>query len=247
MKTLLHLLYQPYKWLFFAPYLVVSTLFFGSLTVVLVYLTNPRIASLIGGVTWARLIAHLTPIFVRVVGKENIVKKQSYVIVCNHQSHYDVIVLYGWLGIDFRWVIKSELRKVPGLGIGCEKIGHIFIDRSNTKAALAAINAARGQIVDGTSVIFFPEGSRSRNNELGIFKKGAFKMALNIGIPILPITIVGTKNVLPPKTIRLLPGRVKMTIHEPIDIAQYKDADIKELMEKARGIIQGGLETSESR
>jgi 1-acyl-sn-glycerol-3-phosphate acyltransferase len=246
MRKILHLLYQPYKWLFFGPYLVLSTLFFGSLTVVLVYVTNPRIASLIGGAIWARLIACLTPIFVRVVGRENIDKKQSYVIVCNHQSHYDVIVLYGWLGIDFRWVIKSELRKVPGLGIGCEKIGHIFIDRSDTKAALAAINAARNQIVDGTSVMFFPEGSRSRNNELGSFKKGAFKMAFDIKIPVLPITIVGTKKILPPKTIRLLPGKVKMIIHEPIDIAQYKNDDIKELMEKARGIILRGLESSKS-
>jgi 1-acyl-sn-glycerol-3-phosphate acyltransferase len=246
MKNILNLLYQPYKWLFFGPYLVLSTLFFGSLTVVMVYVTNPRIASLIGGVIWARLIAYLTPIFVTVIGRENIDKKQSYVIVCNHQSHYDVIVLYGWLGIDFRWVIKSELRKVPGLGIGCEKIGHIFIDRSDTKAALAAINAARNQIVDGTSVIFFPEGSRSRNNKLGGFKKGAFKMALDIKIPVLPITIIGTKNVLPPKTIRLLPGKIKMIIHQPIDIAKYKDADIKELMEKARGIILRGLESSES-
>jgi 1-acyl-sn-glycerol-3-phosphate acyltransferase len=246
MKNILHLLYQPYKWLFFGPYLVLSTLFFGSLTAILVYVTNPRIASLIGGVIWARLIAYLTPIFVRVVGRENIDKKQSYVIVCNHQSHYDVIVLYGWLGIDFRWVIKSELRKVPGLGIGCEKIGHIFIDRSNTKAALAAINGARNQIVDGTSVMFFPEGSRSRGNELGRFKKGAFKMAFDIKIPVLPITIVGTKNILPPKTVRLLPGKVKMIIHQPIDIAKYSDADIRELMEKARGIILRGLESSES-
>jgi 1-acyl-sn-glycerol-3-phosphate acyltransferase len=246
MKNILHLLYQPYKWLFFGPYLVLSTLFFGSLAVVLVYITNPRIASLIGGAIWARLIAYLTPIFVRVVGRENIEKKQSYVIVCNHQSHYDVIVLYGWLGVDFRWVIKSELRKVPGLGIGCEKIGHIFIDRSNTKAALAAINAARNQIVDGTSVIFFPEGSRSRNNELGRFKKGAFKMAFDIKIPVLPITIIGTKNILPPKTIRLLPGKVKMIIHQPVDIAKYRDADINELMEKVRGIILRGLESSES-
>lgn len=244
MKNILHWLYQPYKWLFFGPYLVLSTLFFGSLAVVLVYVTNPRIASLIGGVIWARLIAYLTPIFVKVIGSENMDKKQSYVIVCNHQSHYDVIVLYGWLGVDFRWVIKSELRKVPGLGIGCEKIGHIFIDRSDTKAALATINAAKKQIVDGTSVIFFPEGSRSRNNELGKFKKGAFRMAFDIRIPILPITIVGTKNVLPPKTIRLLPGRVKMIIHEPIDIAQYGDGDINELMEKVRAVILQGIKDS---
>ncbi len=74
---------------------------------------------------------------VKVHGRENINPQQSYVIVSNHQSHYDVFVLYGWLGIDFKWVMKQELRKVPGLGIGCEKVGHIFIDRSNTERAFS--------------------------------------------------------------------------------------------------------------
>ncbi|MBW2035538.1 MAG: 1-acyl-sn-glycerol-3-phosphate acyltransferase [Deltaproteobacteria bacterium] len=246
MKNILYILYQPYKWLFFCPYLALSTLFFGSLTVILVFITNPRIASFIGGAIWARLNVYLTPMIVKVFGRENIDKQQSYVIVCNHQSHYDVLVLYGWLGVDFRWVIKSELRKIPGLGIGCEKIGHIFIDRSDTIAALAAIDAAKDRIVDGTSVMFFPEGSRSRNGELGRFKKGAFKMAINLRIQVLPITIIGTKNILPPKTINLLPGKAKMIIHKPIDIAEYNDDNIKELMEKTRGIIRRGLDSPES-
>ena len=133
------------------------------------------------------------------------------------------------------------MRKIPGLGIGCEKIGHIFIDRSDTKAALASINAAKKQIVDGTSVLFFPEGSRSKNGELGKFKKGAFRMAIDLNIPVLPVTIIGTRYILPSKTIDLFPGTVKMIIHRPIDIAGYNDDNIRELMEKARSVIQSGL------
>ncbi|HOG13024.1 MAG TPA: lysophospholipid acyltransferase family protein, partial [Smithellaceae bacterium] len=117
---MLRILYQPYKWLIFAPYLAVSTLFFGSLTVVLAVVTNPRITSFICGTVWSRLNGYLTPIRVRVTGRGNIDPTQSYVIVANHQSQYDIFVLYGWLGIDFKWVMKQELRKVPGIGIGCE-------------------------------------------------------------------------------------------------------------------------------
>lgn len=241
MKQVLHILYQPYKWLIFVPCIVLSTLFFGALAVFLVFVTNPKTASFIGGVIWARLNSYLTPMFVKVIGRENVDKKQSYVIICNHQSQYDIFVLYGWLGVDFRWILKQELRKIPGLGIGCEKIGHIFIDRSDTKVALASINAAKKQIVDGTSVLFFPEGSRSKNGELGKFKKGAFRMAIDLNIPVLPVTIIGTRYILPPKTIDLFPGTVKMIIHRPIDIAGYNNDNIRELMEKARSAIQLGL------
>jgi 1-acyl-sn-glycerol-3-phosphate acyltransferase len=242
MKTILCIIYQPYKWLIFVPWLVLTTLFFGWLTVCLVALTNPRIASFIGGAVWARLNTYMTPMFVSVLGRENIDKRQSYVIVSNHQSHYDIFVLYGWLGVDFRWVMKQELRKIPALGIGCEKIGHIFIDRFGRHRAVAAINAAKSRIINGTSVIFFPEGSRSLDGKLHAFKMGAFKMALDLGIPVLPITIIGTSRILPPKTINLLPGRVKMIIHKPIDISGYGNDNLNELAQKAREIIGDALE-----
>ena len=241
MKNILFIIYQPYKWLVFVPWLVLTTLFFGSLTVFLVVLTNPRIASFIGGAVWARLNSSMTPMFVSVLGRENIDKRQSYVIVSNHQSHYDIFVLYGWLGVDFRWVMKQELRKIPGLGIGCEKIGHIFIDRFNSQKAVAAINAAKSRIVNGTSVIFFPEGSRSMDGKLHAFKMGAFKMALDLGIPILPITIIGTRKILPPKTINLLPGRVRMIIHKPIDISGYSKHNLNELAQRTKEIIGDAL------
>ena len=241
MNKLLYVLYQPYKWLIFIPYLTASTLFFGFLTIILVPTTNPKIASYICGSIWARLNGYMTPMLVRVRGRENIDKKQSYVIVSNHQSHYDVFVLYGWLGIDFKWVMKQELRKVPGLGIGCEKVGHIFIDRSDREKALESLRTARAKIVNGTSVIFFPEGTRSRDGKLQDFKKGAFKMALDLELPVLPITISGTGKILPTHTMNLFPGKALVTIHPPIDTRGYNDDNIEELMEKTRVAIQTGL------
>lgn len=241
MKKFLWLLYQPYKWLVFIPSLAVSTLFLGALTVVLVVLTNPRIASYLCGKTWARLNGYMTPIRVKISGKENIDRNQSYVIVSNHQSQYDIFVLYGWLGIDFKWVMKQELRKVPGLGIGCEKLGHIYIDRFNHERAIASLNAAKEKIVNGTSVIFFPEGTRSSDGVLKSFKKGAFKMALDLNLPILPVTIVGTKDILPSGTMDLFPGTARMIFHTPIDSSGYNDDNIGELMDKAHAAIRSAL------
>lgn len=241
MKKMQYILYQPYKWLFFLPYLAASTLFFGSLSIILVIITNPRITSFVCGSLWARLNGYFTPMRVRVSGRENIDPKQSYVIVSNHQSQYDIFVLYGWLGVDFKWVMKQELRKVPGIGIGCEKMGHIFIDRSDNRRALASLNAAKKNITGGTSVVFFPEGTRSRDGAMGPFKKGAFKMALDLGLPVLPITINGTKDILPSGTMTLFPGTATMTIHEPIEIAGYHDDSIEPLMGKAHAVIRSGL------
>ncbi len=236
MELFLRVLYQPYKWLIFGPFLVCTTFLCGSLAIGCAALLGPRAASIFG-VLWARLNSGATPILVNVRGKAHIDKTQSYVIVSNHQSQYDIFVLYGWLGIDFKWVMKQELRKVPALGIACEKIGHIFIDRSNTEAALRSLDEAKSKIVNGTSVIFFPEGTRSRDRSLGRFKKGAFRMALDLKLPILPVTISGTREILPTRSTALFPGRAVMTIHPPIDISDYDKTSIKALIEKTRTLI----------
>jgi 1-acyl-sn-glycerol-3-phosphate acyltransferase len=241
MKKILYILYQPYKWLIFVPILTLSTLFFGFVAVLLTFFLNPRIVSLIG-VIWSRMNSFFTPMLVRVVGRENIDKKQSYIVASNHQSHFDIFVLYGWLGIDFKWVMKQELRKIPALGIACERIGHIYIDRSNHAAAVASLNAAREKLVNGTSALFFPEGTRSRTGEMLEYKKGAFKMAIGTNLPILPITIVGTRKILPADTLNLFPGRVTMIIHNPIDVTGYSDDNIQELMQETKEIIKSGIE-----
>jgi 1-acyl-sn-glycerol-3-phosphate acyltransferase len=242
LRKILFIFYQPYKWLVYVPFLIVSTLVFGAIATILSTLINQKIGSFIGGAVWARLNGYMTPLFVKVIGKENIDKNQSYVIVANHQSHFDIFVLYGWLGIDFKWVLKQELRKIPGLGIGCEKVGHIFIDRSNPEKAIASINAAKQKIVNGTSVVFFPEGTRRTSGKMGNFKKGAFIFALETGVPILPVTIINTGNILPPRTVNLLPGWANMIIHKKIDVTGYTTQNIDELMSKARNAILSGLD-----
>lgn len=223
------------------PFLGVTTLIFGTFAVLLCYIMPAKIASLLCGVTWARLNSYITPMFVRVHGRNNVNKKQSYVVIANHQSHFDIFVIYGWLGIDFKWVMKQELRKVPALGVACEKIGHIFIDRSNSQKAIASINAAKEKIINGTSVMFFAEGTRQEGENLGKFKKGAFVFALDLNLPILPVTIRGTKNILPARTFDLFPGMVEMIIHEPIDIKGYNSNNIQDLIEKTREIIGSAL------
>jgi len=242
MRGFLYWLYQPYKYFVFIPFLAATTACLGPVAMLLAALFGPRIASRLCGTLWARLNSWATPMGVDVEGREHIDPKQSYVIVANHQSHYDVFVLYGWLGVDFKWVMKKELRRVPVLGIACEKLGHIYIDRSDPRSAVASLQAAKSRIVNGTSVLFFPEGTRSLTGELGKFKKGAFQMALDLGLPILPVTIVGTRNILPPKTLNLFPGRARMRIHPPIDTSGYDTTTIDRLMDRTREIIQAGLE-----
>jgi len=234
-------LYQVYKIVFFYPFLAITTASLGTIATILAIVIHPKIAS-ICGIIWSKLNSYFTPMFVTVEGKEKIDKKQSYIIVANHQSQYDIFLLYGWLPMDFKWVMKIQLRQVPFLGFACYKIGHIFIDRSNSEAAVESINAAKKRIINGTSIVFFPEGHRSDDGKLIPFKKGAFKFALDMGLPVLPVTIDGTRSVLPSNTTALFPGKSKMILHKPIDIQNYTEENIEDLMEEARKRIQQGLD-----
>lgn len=239
---LLRILYQPYKYLIFIPLLGIFTFSLGFMAVFLSFVFGEKVGS-VCGVIWARMLAWSTPMGLSVIGRENIDKTQSYVVVSNHQSQYDILALYGWLGVDFKWVMKMELRKVPVLGLACEKLGHIYIDRSNTQAALNSINNAKKKINGGTSVLFFPEGSRSRDGKLTRFKKGAFKMALDLDVPILPVTINRTKDILPSDTMSLFPGKASMTIHPPVSIEGYSESNVSELMEKVKTVIASKIES----
>jgi len=236
----LRLLYLPYKWLIFGPLAVVSTVVCATGAVVLAFL-SPRLASRLCGPAWARFNCLITPMLVRVEGRERIDPRQSYVIVANHQSQYDIFVLYGWLGIEFKWVMKKELRKMPMIGVSCERIGHVFIDRSNRQAAIETINQAKAKIVDGVSILFFPEGTRSLDGRLRPFKRGAFRMALDLGLPLLPATVVGTRDVLPAGTRRLFPGRARLVFHDPIPTECLGDEDLPRLIDQTREVIASAL------
>jgi 1-acyl-sn-glycerol-3-phosphate acyltransferase len=235
MNKFFHLLYQPYKWLFFIPFLAINTLILAAIAVFLSFI-NPKLSHFTG-VFWARINSFFTPMFVEITGKEHINKNTSYIIVANHQSYYDILLIYAHIGIDFKWVMKQELRKVPGLGIACEKIGHIFIDRANRKNSLNTLNKIKAKLVNGTSVIIFPEGTRSQNGQLSSFKRGAFSLAFDLKLSLLPITLIGTGEILPPNSLNITPGKAKMIIHPGVNINNYKVENINYLIKDVESII----------
>jgi 1-acyl-sn-glycerol-3-phosphate acyltransferase len=212
--------------------------------VALVWFVRPKTLARVFARSWARINSWFTPMLVRVEGRHHMDPGHSYVIVCNHQSQYDIFVLYGWLNTDFKWVMKQELRNIPVIGVACDKLGHIYVDRSNREAAMASIEAAKSRITGGTSVLFFPEGTRSRDGQLKRFKKGAFYFAVDLQLPLLPITINGTRQILPSDTLDLFPGRATMTIHAPIGVEGYQRGNISELAALVRARIASGLNPS---
>lgn len=238
MKAISFWLYQLYAWPIFLPLVIILTLLFSMLTVIFSSLVNPNWASRVFAATWARTLAWLTPVRVIVEGAENARHEQSYVVASNHQSNYDILLIYGWLKLDLKWVMKKELRKIPGIGIGCEKAGHIFVDRKNPKQASIAIREALARLGDGIGILFFPEGTRSCDGRLLPFKRGAFRLAVEQALPVLPVTLIGTRDVLSARTLRLFPGTIRMVIHPAITPA---DKSVDELLADTRSAITSAM------
>lgn len=216
--TLYRVLLRVYKWVVVIPFLGLSSLIFFSLSILVSLAGYPELASRTVIVAWARLNLLVSFVSVDVEGREKILPNQSYVIAANHQSLYDIYVLYGYSGIDSKWVMKKELRSIPLLGLTAQTMGHIIIDRSSPEQAIETINQAKERLRNGISVVFFAEGTRSRDGNLLPFKKGAFRLALDLQLPILPVSIHGSRKVLPSDTMELTPGRIKMVFHDPIPV-----------------------------
>ena len=236
---LLFYFYNPFVILLF----IIDTAISGSMVILLSYIDRQGNISHYFGKFWGCMNLFLTGISVSVSGQEHIREGQSYIIMSNHQSALDILVLYGYMLLQFRWVMKIELRKYPIFGLGCERIGHIYIDRGDSEKAHESLKAAGQKIRSGTSVLFFPEGTRSRDGRLLPFKKGGFVIALEAGVPILPVTISGSLPLLPRKSLKIIPGNIRMRFHEPILMDGYTYETKEGLMEKVRNVIEGGLDT----
>lgn len=132
---------------------------------------------------------------------------------------------------------EKGIKKYPGVGFGSMAVGHVFVDRSSAAESIKSINAAKERIKDGTSVIFFLEGTRSKTSDLLPFKKGAFRLAYDLGLPILPVTINGTDKVFPADSWNLFPGIVHIFIHKPVDIHNYDENNFLQLIDDTKRVI----------
>jgi 1-acyl-sn-glycerol-3-phosphate acyltransferase len=240
-------LYPVWQWLVLIPGAALFTVFATPVAIAACALGYKRWANMAIAARWARLIAWLTPMRVIIEGAGHVDPEQGYVLVANHVSQYDIPLIYGFSGLDLRWVMKSEIGKLPFIAQGCRALGHIFIDRENPDQARAAINDAVADLPRGTGVLFFPEGTRSRDGRLMTFRKGAFRVAADRGLPILPVTVVGTRELLPPGSIRIRPGTVRLILHAPIHPGTGPvDEVVAELCKRTRAAIAAPLSSAES-
>ena len=224
MKYILRPFYWLWQYLIAWPLLCLLTVFTATFTICTVFWRNAEFVHKVQQF-WSRSFFWLMFIPVSVDGQEHIQPGQSYVFVANHQSMFDVWLVYGWLPVIFKWLMKAELRKVPFVGIGCKAAGHIFIDRRNAKAAVESLHEVEKQLVNGVSTVIFPEGTRSLNGEVGRFKRGAFQIALDLGLPVIPLSLDGCFEVLPKGKPFVHRVPTRMYIGEPIDLQQFRDAE----------------------
>ena len=187
--------------------------------------------------TWAKSILIAGRIKVKVKGLSKIDPTTSCIYMCNHQSNFDIPVLLAYLKVQFRWLAKAELFRIPLFGFAMRRAGHISIDRTDRQAAFISLKTAAKTIREGASVIIFPEGTRSPDGNISPFKKGGFVMAIDSGIPIVPVILHGTRSIMPKKQLRIVPGTVVVEITEPIDISGYTKKNKEALMDRIRNII----------
>ena len=191
---------------------------------------------------WAWLVSKSMGLSFSLHGKEKIVPGASYIITPNHQSNSDILALVTMLPTPFRWVIKKELTRIPVFGWALSATGAIAIDRSDPKQAIQSLQNATDKLKGSWSVLIYPEGTRTSDGKLQPFKKGAFMMAVQTGIPILPVTSNGAFKVLPKKTIWFRSGHITVTIGNSIATVGLTEKDVPELMEKTRAEINKNLD-----
>lgn len=192
---------------------------------------------------WSKSLLALCGIRIIVEGADYITKDSAQVLVSNHSSHFDIPTLYASLPILLRIMYKRELERVPIFGWGLRLSPNIAITRSNARSANDGLNSATASIQKGDSVVLFPEGTRSISGELGEFKRGAFVLAIRSGKPIVPISILGSRSILPSGTLRVGSGTITVRIHQPIIPEKSPDglstrSEEKALMDRIRRIIQ---------
>ncbi|MDR0796552.1 MAG: 1-acyl-sn-glycerol-3-phosphate acyltransferase [Tannerella sp.] len=233
---MLRILFFLYFWLIAAPVFIIATILTALTVIAGCMLGGEKFFSFYPGMLWSKLTCYLALSPVEVRGRDHIKKNQSYVFVSNHQGAFDIFLIYGFLGVPVKWMMKVGLGRIPLVGAACRAAGFIFVDHSTPATAKRSIAETKRKLANGASLVAFPEGSRSPNGKIRRFHKGAFQIALDQRLPIVPITLNGPYNVMPAGTLNLYPHRMVMVIHPPIFVDEITYSGMKDLQQIANDV-----------
>ncbi|MCD8264642.1 MAG: 1-acyl-sn-glycerol-3-phosphate acyltransferase [Tannerellaceae bacterium] len=236
-------LYVIYLCLVAIPLFLIFTLITALTVIVGCLLGGEKIFAYYPGMIWSRLTCYLALCPVKVIGKEKIVKKQPYIFVANHQGAFDIFLIYGFLGVPIKWFMKAGIGKIPFVGVACRAAGFIFVNNSTPKSATQSVSQAEQRLRNGASIAIFPEGSRTYDGKMISFKKGAFQMALDQQLPIVPLTLNGPFDVLPIDSFKIKRHRMELIIHDPIDTftQEHSNKNLRHMAEQTQKIIYASL------
>jgi 1-acyl-sn-glycerol-3-phosphate acyltransferase len=223
-------------------WVILSTLVLGIIAIIISLFSHTgNIVHLIARI-WGRGILFVSRIRVSVQGLALIDQQRSYIYMSNHQSNFDIPVLLAHLPVQFRWLAKAELFKIPIFSRAMRGAGYVRIDRSNRESAIESLKEAAAKMKDGVSIMIFPEGTRSLDGNIRPFKKGGFVMAVDTGVPIVPIILRGTAPIMAKSSWRINTGKVFLKIEKPIDTTGYTRETKDALIESVRNVIRAGFE-----
>lgn len=193
---------------------------------------------------WSLFIIRIMLIPIEVKGLENLDPKQSYVFLANHQGFFDIFLVFACLQRDFKWMMKWEIRNWPFIGISSVRSKHIFVDNRSRSALQKSYEEAREILRGGTSIVIFPEGARTKTGKMGHFKRGAYALADELHLPVVPMTINGSFDIMPRhRDMHYVEWhKLSLTIHKPIALEGSGEEYQKELMRQTYDIIHNNLD-----
>lgn len=236
----MRIFYLIYQWLIAGPIFIVATFLTALITMIGCSIGSKNFWGYYPAMLWSRFTCCLFLMRIKVYGRENIDKNVSYVFVANHQGAYDIWTIYGYLGHNFKWLMKKSLRNIFMVGAACECAGQVFVDDSSITGIKETISEAEDILKDGMSVVIFPEGSRSWDGKMIPFKKGAFILAGEFKLPVVPLTIDGSFKAMPRSTYNMRPCTIRLTIHKPIYPGE-SGFNTRKLMAQCRESINSAL------
>jgi 1-acyl-sn-glycerol-3-phosphate acyltransferase len=227
-------------WAFFG---VINTVIWSLLAIFLsLFSPSGRIPHFYVAVPWSKIILWASGVRVEIHGLNKIDKDKAYIYIPNHLSVFDIFALLACLPVDFKFIFKEEIMRIPILGWAMRRAGYISISRSSPAKARRSVKQAVHMVKNGASLLIFAEGTRSKDGHLQPLKKGAFQLAISSGSSIVPVAIKGSNKVMPKGAFKLKKGFITIQLGTPISTVNYERKTMPELIERVTGCLRAMLE-----